>query len=110
LTIEFGREKSEEYENNFFFTSDIIFDIYVQASSKSISHERRVYAILDAFGDVGGFSEIILIIFGALIGSYSPNLFFRSVIRSVFRVDVTENEPSETERQARKAHLQQREG
>jgi len=59
----------------------------ITLSSKSISHERRVYALLDMFGDVGGFSDAIMMLFSTILGGYSPSLFFASVLQAVFRID-----------------------
>jgi len=87
LTVEKGRELVQTYENNFYFSREIVFDIFIAASSKSIAHERKVYALLDSFGDIGGFSDAVLPVFKLIMGLYTPNFFFGSVIASLFKVD-----------------------
>jgi len=39
------------------------------------------------FGDIGGLADAIMMLFSILLSGYSPNLFFKSVIKAVFRVD-----------------------
>jgi len=65
----------------------MVFYMGLFLSSKSISHERRVYAMLDMFGDVGGFRDAVILLFRTILGSYSPSLFFASVLQAVFWVD-----------------------
>ena len=44
---------------------------------------------MEMLGDIGGFQDAILIVFGALMGSYTPNLFTTSIIKSFFRIEAS---------------------
>jgi len=43
---------------------------------EEIVHGRRIYAILDFFGDLGGVLEIILLGFGALLLPISEHSYY----------------------------------
>lgn len=60
--------------------------MHLLTSSNTISYERRVYAMLDMIGDIGGFYDAMVLAFSLIMSNYSPNLFLASVISSIFRV------------------------
>ena len=82
--------------------NEIIYTLEVQLSFNSFSHERHVYALLDMVGDIGGLTDATVLIFSALMGSYSPNLLGRSIIEAVFRVDTQSYEPQNERRKRRR--------
>ena len=45
-----------------------------------INHERKVYGVLDLFGDLGGVSEVMFIIFGALLSPISDHSYLIKAI------------------------------
>lgn len=92
MTVDRTTKILEDYDEHI-YKKDFLYSLVVNLSSKSVSHERKVYALLDMIGDLGGFSDAIVISFSLLLGNYSPNLFFKSVIKAVFRVDTDDYEP-----------------
>lgn len=53
-------------------------------TSETIKYERTAYGLLDLLGDLGGVTEIILIIFGFFLFPISEHSFYVSVARSFF--------------------------
>ena len=49
-----------------------------------VSHKREVYAALNALGDIGGFIEITMIIFGIFLLPISRHSFYLRASRSMF--------------------------
>ena len=53
----------------------IDFEVTIMLSSKKFIHERKSQTILSIIGDVGGFNDAILLLFGPLILLYSSKRF-----------------------------------
>ena len=100
MTVDKNEKSLEEYDG-FLLPNNIVYILTIDLSSNAVSHERRVYALLDMVGDLGGFNDAIVILFSLLLGNYSPNLFFKSVIKAVFRVDTDDYEPQNKRRKRR---------
>jgi len=102
LTIDKNEKSFEEYDG-FLYRNNTVYNLVINLSSNAVSHERRVYALLDMVGDLGGFNDAIVIFFSLLLGNYSPNLFFKSVIKAVFRVDTDDYESQNKRRKRRQS-------
>ena len=45
---------------------DLVFTANVLIERKALMHKRQCYSLLDMLGDLGGATEVILIIFGVI--------------------------------------------
>ena len=53
-------------------------------SSKDISHARKVYTVLEFFGDVGGLNDSMTLIALPILSIWTPGLFARSILNNSF--------------------------
>lgn len=58
------------YEEPLVWYPNQVLRVYINLSKENISYFRRVYTLLDAFGDVGGLLESVMIIFGLLVSPF----------------------------------------
>ena len=49
---------------------NVALKIYINLSKENTSYFRRVYTLLDAFGDAGGLLESVMIILGLLVSPF----------------------------------------
>lgn len=62
------------------FYEGLYGDIIITMANKITHYERKVYSILDVISDVGGFNQIVIMLFGFLFKMYSNKLYeFESV-------------------------------
>ena len=51
---------------------------------EQVSHKRRIYAVLDLMGDLGGVLELILLVLGLLLLPISEHSFYIETIKTLF--------------------------
>jgi hypothetical protein len=52
--------------------------------SEMVSHKRRVYGWLDLLGDLGGVTEVVMIVFGFVLFTISEHSFYIKAISTLF--------------------------
>jgi len=63
-----------------------LVQLELHLSSKLVSHVRVVYSVFDFLGDIGGFLDIWVIMFGVLLSFYTPSQMETSIIRNLIPV------------------------
>ena len=56
----------------------------VYRDNVEISHERVIYSFLDLLGDLGGVTEIIMVVFGIFLFPISEHSFHTSALKRMF--------------------------
>ena len=69
----------------------VLYQSEFEMSVQEIEHERKVYGILDLFGDVGGILDIFILLFGIFIFPYSEHSFKLSSAREFFMAKTRDN-------------------
>jgi hypothetical protein len=59
--------------------------IFVQLSSSMLVYQRKVYTILDMFGDLGGFLKITMLFAHVLVAGYGAMNFKIHMVSSSFK-------------------------
>ena len=59
---------------------------------ESIIHERAVYGSLDLLGDLGGVTEIIMIVFGFFLNPISEHSFILKAAKKMFTARTKEQQ------------------
>ena len=54
-------------------------------------HERAVYGSLDLLGDLGGVTEVVMIVFGVFLYPISEHSFTLKAAKKMFKVRTKEN-------------------
>ena len=54
-------------------------------------YSRRIYSVLDLFGDLGGFAEAMVILGSVFVTSIASRMFLASLIRDIYHVRVDTN-------------------
>lgn len=57
-------------------------DIFLQA--ETINHERKIYALFDLLGDIGGVMEFLVIGFSLFILPFAEHLFILAATKEIF--------------------------
>lgn len=68
-------------------TSENLVSIQIYLSDRSTTYERKVYAVFDLLGDIGGLIEMSSILLGSLLASISEHSFFIKAIQKLFLVN-----------------------
>ena len=68
---------------------------YFQADFRLVNrvkeYSRRIYSVLDLFGDLGGFAEAMVILGSVFVTSIASRMFLASLIRDIYHVRVDTN-------------------
>jgi hypothetical protein len=62
-----------------------------EVSEITINHARKVYGILDLFGDFGGVMEVMLLITHALLSPVSEHSFLVKAISKLYMANTTDS-------------------
>jgi len=59
-------------------------ETHITLEPEEVDHSRRIYGLLDFFGDLGGVLEIIMVSFGFFLFPISEHSFYMEVIKNLF--------------------------
>lgn len=67
--------------------SETLVSVAIFLSDRSTTYERKIYAVFDLMGDIGGLIEISMLCLGSLLASISEHSFFIKAIQKLFLVN-----------------------
>jgi hypothetical protein len=59
---------------------DVVFQYSVFLDEEVVNHQRQTYSLLDVLGDLGGATEVIIIVFGFIMYPISEFSFWIKAI------------------------------
>jgi hypothetical protein len=65
-------------------TKDLIYMSTTILHNESVKFNRQIYNIFDLLGDLGGVTEVIMIIFGFFLFSISEHSFYLTALTKLF--------------------------
>ena len=66
------------------------FETVIMLEAESIRHIRYIYGILDILGDLGGVTEVIMILFGFFLYPISEHSFVLQALRRLYKARTTD--------------------
>ena len=69
---------------------DSLYQAIVFRDNQKVSHSRAIYSFLDLLGDLGGVTEIILLVFGAILFPVSYHSYITKAINRLYFAKVAD--------------------
>ena len=80
-------ERVDQTFSNYDSSDSLLMSITFVKDYNYNAYERKVFSLLDVFGNIGGVFEILKIIGGILVGSFAERFFNYSIISNLYQVD-----------------------
>ena len=61
---------------------DIYIEIVIRLSEEKVSFKRKIYGILELFGDIGGLVEFVLFAFSLILSPIAQHFYYAKGIKS----------------------------
>jgi hypothetical protein len=65
-------------------TQDLVYKSTTHLHNESIKFNRQIYNLFDLLGDLGGVTEVIMIVFGFFLFSFSEHSFYLTALTKLF--------------------------
>ena len=87
--------------------SENLVNVAIYLSDRSTTYERKIYAVFDLLGDIGGLIEMSMLLLGSMMASISEHSFFIKAIQKLFLVNTYDRklfiEPNKFKKNGQKA-------
>ena len=69
----------------------IYFTVWPSFSGNEVVHTRRIYSLLDLFGDYGGLSEVLSLILTVFLGPWAELNYYLKALQKMYAVKSKKN-------------------